>query len=299
MNETEVNSMVNNLLKSLNLLNPGQNAANTHVYFSKQGHHNSTNDSDDDSDSDFDTTDSDDSDNDSNSNDNGNISSEQLNQIFANFGNNLSGQNNANPFGPSFANAFAGPNFNGKSPGKQTYTVNTFVNGKKIGSTSKTYDSDGEEVNTQPKTTKKLELNNEKNVKKTKTKPKSNEPDNDVDEKVDPAKDKKLNQTKSKKTSKNETNQIIMEPDMTEVEFDEKLANFLGGQTNPQLKFICGQVMMSRSTYKNKAEYIKMITQYVKSRNDEQIKSICKENQVPNNLPRFKQLVCILEKKLN
>jgi lipoate synthase len=84
---------------------------------------------------------------------------------------------------------------------------------------------------------------------------------------------------------------------MTEVEFDEKLANFLGSQTNPQLRFICGQVMMSRSTYKNKAEYVKMITEYVKSMNEEQIKTICKENQVPNNLPRFKQLMGILEKK--
>jgi hypothetical protein len=190
MNETEVNSMVNNLLKSLNLLNPGKNAANNHVYFSKPGQHNSTNESDDDSDSD----------NDSYSNDNGNISSEQLNQIFAkafaNFGNNLSGPN---PFGPSFANAFAGPNFNGKSHGKQTYTVNTFVNDKKIGSTSKTYDSDGEEVAVQPKTTKDLELNKEENVKKTKTKSKEtyNKVSEKINEKLESNKEKQVKQNKS------------------------------------------------------------------------------------------------------
>lgn len=97
--------------------------------------------------------------------------------------------------------------------------------------------------------------------------------------------------SKPKKSS-----QPITEPDMNEEEFNDKIYKFLESNTNPQLKFICCQLLMPRCTYKNKQEYIRVITEYLKSRDINQLSEICKTHKIPMDQPKFKQILFMLDK---
>lgn len=293
MNQVEIDSLVENIMKSLKFLNQSGNSTNTtNTSFCGQNSDSDTDSSDSDSD------DSDDSDDNMNNNPKpktynnvytnygpyskntggpGQLSNKQIDEIFekafSNFGSKKNNTDN-NPFGFDFANAFTGNNF---QKGKGTYTVNTFVNGQKVDTSTKTYDSDEvtDESDSEPEV---KPIKKTTPVKKVVSKPAKETKTKVTDIKTKPVKD------------------TVKEPDMNETDFDNKIKKTLESQTNIQLKFICGKLQMSRSTYKNKAEYVKMITEHLKSRNDKQIKDICNETQTNYSLPKFKQMVDILEK---
>lgn len=107
-----------------------------------------------------------------------------------------------------------------------------------------------------------------------------------------PKSDEKPKKTKPVKKTNDSNNQTT---DMTEAEFDEAMKKFLESHTNPQLRSICNKLLMSRSTYKNKSEYVKIITEYAKSKTDEQLEKICQQHNMDITLPKYKQIMLLLE----